>query len=200
MSGSEDEYELIEFATCDIASCDGSKFTTSTCRQRPGVAEGWHHRMFLPTNCNLCHWFAIHWSGPSSVPFKPEAGIRLQRAIDTTATLVHPTGTTTTGTGVCADALDTHGIGVLAGLLKSFESQPRHQDLVLPVLIWHPFTSMLYVFQRIKLSCSSSTDSIQRWRPCHLHIGFPKEVQCETLWRRLPEASAMNSRGLRQEP
>ena len=54
--------------------------------------------------------------------------IRLQRARDTTAFLVDPTGTYTTENGVCADALETHGTRVFARLLKHYEILNYHAN------------------------------------------------------------------------
>ena len=49
-----------------------------------------------PTHCDIGHCSAICWSGLSSTLFTPEAGIWLQRARDTTASLADPTRTATT--------------------------------------------------------------------------------------------------------
>ena len=74
----------------------------------PEVTKAWHHLKLLP---GLCHWFVIYMSGLPSTPFTTEAGIRLQRTRETTASLVDQTGTTTTENGICADALETHATG-----------------------------------------------------------------------------------------
>ena len=75
-------------------------------------------------------WPAIYWFGLPNALFTPVAGIRLQRARDATASLVDPTGTTTTENGICADALETHGTVVFARLLKHIKPWPRYQHLV----------------------------------------------------------------------
>ena len=97
---------------------------------------------------------------PVHPPFTPEAGFSLQRARDTTAFLVYPTGTTTTENGVCADYLETHTTGVFTRLLKHIEPGPRYQDLGFAMLTRSTIPSML-VFPRISLSCSSFSDDDQ---------------------------------------
>ena len=94
-----------------IVSCDNSEFTTASWGY---ISSPQGNRMVAPPQLASPNplWplslVCIYWSGLSSAPLPPEAGIRLQTARDATVSLVDPTGATTTENGTCADALVTH--------------------------------------------------------------------------------------------
>ena len=94
-----------------IVSCDNSEFTTASwgyISSPQGNRRVAPPQLASPNPLWPLSLVCIYWSGLSSAPLPPEAGIRLQTARDATALLVDPTGATTTETGTCADALVTH--------------------------------------------------------------------------------------------
>ena len=85
--------------------------------------------------------------------------------------------------------------GFLLDFWSTSSPRPDTRTLVLPMLTWSPFPSML-VFQRISSSCSSSSDwEMIRSSAYMFSQGHP-------VWNSWGKASRtmMNSSGVRQEP
>ena len=148
-----------------------------------------------PTHCDICHWSAIYWSGLFSTALHIKLGSGF-RGPEVSLSLVDTTATTTTENGVCADALETDGTGPLPDFRSTPNPGPDIRTLVLPILTRSPFPSIL-VFQRISFSCSSSSDSVTMTRLSAYRFsnGHPVQNSWERAFR-----TAMNSRGLSQEP
>ena len=111
-----------------------------------------------------------------------EAGIGLQRARYTTASLEDPTGTPSWENEFVPAPLRPQR----RGLCQTCEAYRILAQISGP---WFcpccPFPSML-AFLRISFSCSSSNNS--EMIPGHLHTCFPRNILCETLERRIPKS------------
>ena len=147
-AGGEDGPELIEFAPCDMASCDGIEFTAATC----GSPQG-SRRMAPPQSSPLPLWhlsLVIYRSDHSSKSFTPKCGVGLQSARDYIASLMDPTGTSDTE----VDFVLTSKRHMARGSLSDFWSisSPRptivvQYDSYHPTLtIWSTCCSLMFFF------------------------------------------------------
>ena len=137
-----------------MASCHGSEFTTTICRWAVPKVEEWHHLKLFHAHCDLCHWFAIYWSGMSSTSFIREAGIRLQNARDTTASLVD---TILQKMEFVTTPLRHMAHGSLSELWCTSSRSFGMRTLVLSILTRSPSPSVL-AFQSISFSLNCSSD------------------------------------------
>ena len=180
-AGSEDGQELIDFAPCDTAACDSSKFTIATRGYAvPKVKGRWHPSSFsrhtvttvisLPSIGLACPMHRLHLKLVSDFrwPGMPLHFLWIQLEQPPQKMEFVPMPLRPTPQGSLPDFWSTSSPG------------PDNRTLVLPMLNRSPFPS------RGSASIVVPPES-QWWWPGLLHTGFRRDIMYETHGRGLPE-------------